>query len=308
MRLGEYDLLIIWGWEYDADFVQLLLRACARRNVRAFVCDLEHLEALPHWLERGELRASVVLDRVWDWGDDYMRHVPAVKRFVPHRINEYELVEQAWNKVAMHMVVIAHGLHAPYLIALPAYDQQPVLPPPDLSPLGGRFSAKPAHGGGSGVLQPLTTWHEVLERRKEWPDDETILQAWVEPRVLGTQQRRAWFRVFYACGSTFLCWADDRTHVHDVVTPEEEQRHQLSVLRGMTQQIAGLCGLNLFSTEIALDEHNLWQVCDYVNEPCDYRLKSKTPNGVPDDIVASIADRIAGWAARRSKRGAARAA
>lgn len=114
MRLGEYDLLIIWGWEYDADFVQLLLRACARRNVRAFVCDLEHLEALPHWLERGELRASVVLDRVWDWGDDYMRHVPAVKRFVPHRINEYELVEQAWNKVAMHMAVIAHGLHAPY--------------------------------------------------------------------------------------------------------------------------------------------------------------------------------------------------
>ena len=80
------------------------------------------------------------------------------------------------------------------------------------------------------------------------------------------------------------------------MTVEEEGRHQLNVLRGMMQQIAGLCGLKLFSTEIALAQNGLWQVVDYVNDPCDYRLKSATVNGVPDEIVAAICDRVVGWA------------
>ncbi|MCS6773170.1 MAG: hypothetical protein NZ693_03550 [Thermoflexales bacterium] len=292
------DLLILWVWEYDADFVALLQQACDRRGVSTWVCGPSDLKGLSEKLDSGRIRARVALDRVWDWGDEYAAHVPAVQRNIPILVNDYALVQRAWNKATIHMELISHGLRAPYLILLPSYEQQPILPPVDLSPLRGRFSIKSAHSGGSGILQPATRWSEVLERRKEWPSDQTILQEWIEPKLLGPKQRRAWFRVFYACGSTFLCWADDRTHVHTEVTPEEESAYGLSVLRGIAQQIAGLCGLNLFSTEIALDQRNLWQVCDYVNEPCDYRLKSKTPNGVPDAVVAGIADRLAGWVAR----------
>jgi hypothetical protein len=70
----------------------------------------------------------------------------------------------------------------------------------------------------------------------------------------------------------------------------------------MAQQIAGLCGLNLFSTELALADNNIWHVCDYVNEPCDYRLKSSVVNGVPDEVVAGVADRIASWVKRNAGR------
>ncbi len=293
------DLLIIWAWEYDADFVTMLMEACARHGLHAVACDESELPALPERLERGELRARVALDRAWDWGDEYERHVAAVQRHVPLLINDYEHTRRIWNKFTVHLDLITHGLHAPYLILLPSYYHDPNPAPPDLSVLGGRFSVKPAHGGGSGVLQPAATWREILERRQAWPADETILQAWVEPKLLGG--RRAWFRVFYACGSTFLCWADDRTHIHEPVTPQEEQRYHLSVLRGMTQHIASLSGLNLFSTEFALDQHNLWQVCDAINEPCDFRLKSKADNGVPDAIVKSIAERIASWVKRKAR-------
>ena len=146
------------------------------------------------------------------------------------------------------------------------------------------------------MISASDAWDAVLTKRREWPHDRTIVQAWVEPKTLG--RRRAWFRVFYACGATFPCWSNDRTHVQHPVTPEEENRFQLGSLRGITQQIAGLCGLNVFSTEIALDQNNIWQVCDYVNEPCDYRLKSTAGNGVPDDVVVAICDRIAGWVKR----------
>lgn len=296
---GVSDLLILWAWEYDADFVAMLVRACAMRDVSARVCGADELAQLPAWLDAGEIRARVGLDRMWDWGGEYERHVEAMQRNVPLMVNDYARVRRVWNKLTMHMTLIAHGIYVPHLILLPSYEEQPNLPRVNLSPLGGRFSVKSVHSGGSGVLNPVTRWEDVLAQRLEWPGEQTILQAWVEPKLLG--KRRAWFRVFYACGSTFPCWADDRTHVQEPVSPEDENRYQLCILRGLTQQIAGLCGLNLFSTEIALDQNNLWQVCDYVNEPCDFRLKSTAVNGVPDEIVAAICDRIAGWVKRRTQ-------
>jgi hypothetical protein len=293
------DLLVLWAWEYDADFVDLLKRACDAQGVSMRLCGPDDVPRLKSRFESGELQARVGLDRVWDWGGEYEAHVEALQRQVPLMLNDYAKVRRVWNKVTMHMELISHGLHAPYLLLVPSFDEQPEPKAIDLQPLGPRFSIKGAHSGGSGVLMPAMTWNDVLAQRKEWPSDETIVQAWVEPRMLG--KRRAWFRVFYACGSTFPCWADDRTHVQEPVTPEDEGRFQLGVLRGMTQQIAGLCGLNVFSTEIALSDNNIWQVCDYVNEPCDFRLKSVVPNGVPDEVVASICDRIASWVKRRTQ-------
>lgn len=293
------DLLILWAWEYDADFINLLTRACTAHDVSAHVCGADALAQLPAQLDAGEIRAHVGLDRVWDWGGEYERHVEAMQRNIPMMVNDYARVRRIWNKLTMHMTLIAHGIYAPHLILLPSYEEQPALPRVDLSPLGGKFSVKSVHSGGSGVLEPVTRWEDVLEQRREWPTEQTILQAWVEPKVLG--KRRAWFRVFYACGSTFPCWADDRTHVQEPVSAEDERRYQLGILRGLTQQIAGLCGLNLFSTEIALDQNNLWQVCDYVNDPCDFRLKSTVANGVPDEVVAAICERIAGWVKRRTR-------
>lgn len=300
MNAKTTDLLVLWAWEYDADFIALLKRTCDRRGVTTLICGPDDFATVSARLESGEINARIGLDRVWDWGGEYELHVEAMKRRVPLMVNDYARVKRVWNKVTMHMTLIAHGLYAPYLLVIPSHDEQPHLPPIDLAPLGGKFSVKSVHSGGSGVLKPTCSWAEVLQKRREWPSDQTILQAWVEPKMLG--HRRAWFRVFYACGSTFPCWADDRTHVQEPVTPEDERRFRLDVLRGMTQQIAGLCGLNVFSTEIALDERNLWQVCDYVNEPCDFRLKSTAPNGVPDEIVAAICERIAGWVKRHAAR------
>lgn len=294
-----HDLLILWAWEYDADFIALLERACAARGVSTLIYGPDDLAGLSQRLDSGQIRARIGLDRVWDWGGEYEVHVDAMRRNVPVMLNDYDLVQRAWNKVTMHMELIAHGLHAPYLALVPSCEEQLNPAPIDLSPLKGKFSVKGAHSGGSGVLKPASTWDEILVQRREWPSDQTIVQSWVEPQLLG--QRRAWFRVFYACGSTYPCWADDRTHVQEPVTPEEEGRFQLGVLRGFAQHIAGLSGLNAFSTEIALDKSNIWTVCDYVNEPCDFRLKSTVVNGVPDVVVGGVCARIASWAWRMTR-------
>ena len=305
----SHDLLVVWAWEFDADYVGLLKRACEARGLSILLAGAEALKGLPALLDSGALRPRAIIDRVWDWGDEYALHVPAVERAAPLNPNPYPLVKRAWNKPTMHYELIAHGLRAPHMVILPSYQADPDLKlfdPRLLAGLDPTYSVKGAHSGGSGVLKAVTQISDALHLRKDWPDDETLLQSWVEPQLM--DGRRAWWRVFHACGRAFACWADDRTHRQTPVTPEEMTRLGLDPLLSITEQIAGICGLNVFSTEIARDTRGVWLVVDYVNEPCDFRLQSKVVNGVPDAIVAQIADTVATWLARRTSRSRAETA
>jgi hypothetical protein len=63
-------------------------------------------------------------------------------------------------------------------------------------------------------------------------------------------------------------------------------------LREVPVRIAQICGLHLFSTEIAMTEEGNFLAVDYVNDPVDLRLQSKAADGVPDSYVESLAARL----------------
>jgi hypothetical protein len=298
------DLLALWAWEYDEIFMHMLRDACRMRRVDALFLggasgiDVDALHDLAHRLDAETLLVRALLDRVWDWGDEYEAHVDAARRRVPRIVNPYERVRAIWDRAHVHYLLMRHGIHVPYMIQLPPWVEAPDIAPMDLSVMHrGLFSVKGVFSGGSGVLPAAATWGDVLERRRAWPDDRTLVQEWIEPRTFDGQ--RAWFRVFYACGAALPCWQDDRTHVQTAVSERDVRRFGLEPLYALTQQIAGVCGLNLFSTEIARDVDGRWVVVDYVNDPCDFRPQSSSSNGVPDAVLETIVARIAGWAARR---------
>jgi hypothetical protein len=58
--------------------------------------------------------------------------------------------------------------------------------------------------------------------------------------------------------------------------------------------ISRLCGLDLFSTEIAITQADQFMVVDYVNDQIDLRLQSKAYEGVPDVIVRDITEKLVG--------------
>jgi hypothetical protein len=127
--------------------------------------------------------------------------------------------------------------------------------------------------------------------RQEFPNDHYLLQAHIEPAELSG--RPAWFRVIYCGGLVFPFWWDPKTHVYAPVTEKEVEKHGLGMLRATASRIAGVCGLDIFSTEIALIPTGVFVAVDYVNHPIDLRLQSATPDGVPDALVHRIAGRIA---------------
>ncbi len=288
----DYDLCLAWNWEYDADFVGLLETACSSRGLSLLQATPEAVTDILEALNRGHLAFRAILDRA---SEADPRFLPLVEWSVAHlvrQINPHDKATHAINKASMHLEFITAGLHTPHTIILPPYDENPRIGPLDLGPLGESFIVKPAHGGGGeGVVFEVSSVDQVLDVRRAFPADHYLLQAHIIPTQLAGQ--RAWFRVIYCGGRIYRFWWDIGRPVYVPVGEDEERKFGLAPLTEITVAIAGICGLDLFSTEIALTTAGLFVVVDYVNNPIDLRLQSAAFDGVPDDIVRDIAGRLA---------------
>jgi len=297
MRIGDnlikssYNLCLAWNWEHDADFVKLLDVACQSHELSLLQINPKNLMDMMQSLVNQEISFQIFFDRA---SDADARFIPVVQWACNHavyHINSHELARRAWDKVAMHQA-ISFSMDTPFTIILQSYDEQPLLPVIDLAPMGGNFTIKPAFGGGGeGVITEAASLNQVLVARREFSSQRYLLQAHIIPARLGS--RMAWFRVIYCAGKVYPCWWHNCTHIYTAVTSDEESYYNLGPLRSLTSSIAHICGLELFSTEIALTHEGRFVIVDYVNDPIDLRLRSKTFDGVPDDIVQDITKRLA---------------
>ncbi len=294
LAVTHYDLCLAWNWEYDADVVAMLEAACLARQRSVLQVTPRNLTAVCQGLERGELSFAALFDRA---SDEDVAFLSIVEWAAKHRlrcINHHDRAQDAWDKATMHSEFLQAGIRTPCTLILPAFSTQPELPTLDTAVLGSRFVVKPAcRGGGLGVVQDARWPDDVTAARQLYPEDRYLLQTCVVPAALGARQ--AWFRLIYCLGHVYLCWWDPLTHVYGPVTPAEESRFGLSRLHAMVRAIAHVCGLGLFSTEIALTDQDELIAVDYVNDPLDLRLQSRAMEGVPDEIVGNIAVRLAAW-------------
>jgi hypothetical protein len=290
--MTQHDFCLAWNWEYDADFVSLLGSTCLDRGLNFFQATPQNIDSTLEVLERGELNFLLFHDRASEADPRFLELVFRASQIGAVFINSHEKAVHALNKASMHLEFITAGIHTPYTIILPPYEDEPHLPPCDLSPLGDSFIIKPAHGGGGeGVVIEARSLEQVLWARQEYPADYYLLQAHITPAQIGG--RPAWFRVIYCGGRVYPCWWDTTTHVYEPVSDDEAAAFGTASLHQTTQAIAGVCGLDIFSTEIALTPAGVCVAVDYVNNPIDLRLKSNTFDGVPDEIVQGVVERLA---------------
>ena len=299
------DLALAWNWEYDDDFIRVVEDVAQSRGLSTYRIQRSNLEEALHRLKEKTLHFRVVFDRASDEDDSF--HPLAHEFLRLHRatdrplriINPYELHKRASDKATMHLELLAHGVDVPYTIIVTPYNHKKELELSltDLARLGRPFIIKPANttGGGIGVVLGAETLKDVLETRQHHKNDKYLLQESVKPAYLS--ENRGWFRVFYAFGTTIPCWWDDQTHVYERVTLEDERTFGLERLHEIAATIQQACHLDFFSTEVVYARDHRLIVVDYVNEICDMRLQSKYPDGVPDQVVTTIAGLIANFAA-----------
>ncbi|MEP7136172.1 MAG: hypothetical protein ABI904_14695 [Chloroflexota bacterium] len=283
------DLCLPWYWEYDIDFVNFAEQACSEQGLTLWQITPDNLLESITALYKGERTFQTILDR--SQGND--RFAPILrwaKENNKKRINPAELSKWSEDKATMHLELLSAGVQTPYTILLAPFHEQPVIPEPDLTPLGGQFVIKPSNeGGGEGVILGASSLDQVLRARMEFPEQKYLLQSTITPRTI--QGRPAWFRVYYAVGKTYPCWWHPLTHVFSSVTQQDEHKYELSPLHDITQRIASICKLDWFSTEIALTLDD-FVVVDYVNDEIDTRIQSKAVDGAPDEVMQGIASQL----------------
>jgi hypothetical protein len=285
----QYDLCLPWYWEYDADFVQMVGRACDEQGLSLWQVTPDNLLESITALYQGEESFRVILDRSQYDARFTPIHTWASEHRV-HRINPRELSDWSQDKATMHLELISAGIHTPYTILLSPFVEQPIVPDLDLTPLSPQFVIKPSHGGGGeGVVLGAFSEDQVLRARMEFPEQKYLIQATVTPRTIHGQP--AYFRVFYANARTFPCWWHPLTHVFSELSPSDEQHYELAPLRDLAVRIAAISRLDWFSTEIALTLEE-FVVVDYVNDSIDVRIQSKAVDGVPDEVVQGIARQL----------------
>lgn len=291
-----YDLCVAWNWAYDADFIGLLDSSCQSRGLSLLQIKPENLPQMLNSLVGGEFSCRVFFDRASDADPQFLPLIQWVSEVSISSINSYEYAARTWDKAELHAALVSQGLSVPPTIILPPYIEQPELPALDLCPLGEQFTIKPAHGsGGVGVMTNATSWEQALTVRQEHATDQYLLQAHITPLQLDA--RPGWFRVLYCAGQVYPCWWDPSSHIYAPVTDVDKECHGLNPLEEITTAIAQLCELDLFSTEIAYISEGHFVVVDYVNDQIDLRLQSNTAEGVPDEIVRSIAQRLVSYVA-----------
>ncbi len=299
--MSRYDLCLAWNWEYDADFVHMIEAACNARGVSLLQVTPDSLGQVMAGLENKEISFRIFFDRASNSDPNFQTLVDWARRHRSFCLNPQKHAIWSRDKATMHLEFLSHGLYIPHTIILSPFDMQSTLNLPDLEPLGGSFAIKPAcEGGGDGVILEATAWEQVLEARQQYAHEKYLLQAHVTTRTLN--DRPAWFRVLFCNGAIYSSWWDQNTHIYTRVTAEEKARFGLRSLREISTRIAQICGLHLFSTEIALTEEGRFLVVDYVNDPVDLRLQSNAADGVPDVYVQNIAARLVRLAESRCAR------
>jgi hypothetical protein len=290
-REDHIDLAVAWDWEFDREFLDLLAGVCSTRSLAFRSVGREDASDVAASVRSGRTRIGTFLDRAAPDEEPFLTLAGTVAGSGAQLLNHPHLVHHASDKATMHLEFLSRGIDVPYTIIISPYEQQReiALSLSTLARLGRPFIIKPANttGGGTGVILGAETLRDVIDSRQHHRRDKYLLQEKIVPAAM--DGRRAWFRVFSVAGTILPCWWDDLTHCYAPVTAKDAEEFALARLREITAEIASLCRLDFFSTEIAVTDGGRFVTIDYVNEICDMRLQSLHPDGVPDEVVLAIA-------------------
>lgn len=288
--MDHYDLAIAFTWEYDIEFVDLLESIFHKSSLTTYIVREFNVHETIEKLRNREIYFSALLDRASDVNSDFEPLNKILTRKKSYIINPNSKVKRATDKALMHKKLLKKNLILPETIIIPEYDKDEDLniTYDELDIIKYPFIIKPTlfSGGGMGVERNGFSLEQIHEARIKSPTEKFMIQEKIEPRSI--ENKRAWFRVFWAFDKVIPTWWNDQTHIYSLVTAKQIKKYHLLPLMRITRKLARLNNLDYFSTEIAINKSHRFVLIDYVNDQCDMRLQSNHLDGVPDVVVVQF--------------------
>jgi hypothetical protein len=320
-------------------FNRWLAEAAGRRGLSCAVIHDGVVDEAVRRLATGELRVGYHLDyfALWHVADDrFARLSQAVQDAGGQPVNAPALARPFTDKAAAHHELARRGLGVPATVLLRPWAVERPLTAAERARLrldepGACVYLKPANGFcGRGVVRADAGGLAAAVRAVHTsdPGDTCLVQRAVRPPRLICDdgvERPAYWRVLHCLDELIPLWwgpvdASPGGVSYRRVTTSEVRRLGLDPMLDYVCELARLCRLDWFSTELCLSdggEESRYVVrpsalgksfpvvaIDYINDQCDVDVQSRWPGAPPDDVVRHIADRFAEEAWRQRQRAA----
>ncbi|RJP76427.1 MAG: hypothetical protein C4524_10140 [Candidatus Zixiibacteriota bacterium] len=277
---------LLWEWSEDAYLVEDFLRQADHLDLRVKVFDPDGFRRLS--MNTVAQDYPVIL---WDRAGDVHREAQYISDWAEAAgsrvINPVRGTLLAMDKAHLHRLLLQNHLPVPQTRVLTDSSNGE-----DLHWGCGKFLVlKPGiSGGGEGVR--IQHWSEdsLREAMSARPGEPWLLQEFIEPAMV--TGRRAWFRVYHLFGEIRVCWWDNTTHIYDLMPCEEVGLMGFHDLRTLGLHLANRFPMQFFSTEIVYCSDGAPLLIDYINDPCDLRSRARIPNGVPEELLNWVFQRI----------------
>jgi hypothetical protein len=311
-----------------AAFDRWLAQAASEHGIS---CALIHdgiVEEVVHRLAGGKLSIGYHLDYFALWhrpADLYARLARAVEDTGGESVNAPARARAFTDKATAVNELRRRGLGVPAtLIVRPRAPHRPLTTVErrrlGIDALGQNVYLKPANGfAGDGVVRTAAddeslTAALVAARHRD-PDETVLIQCEISTPSMKCDDgvaRPAYWRVLYQAGTVMPFWWQPQSRIgpapsYRAVTNSELRRLRLDGVIHYVIELAGITGLNWFSTELCLGgaQSSRYSVTcadgrerpilaiDPVNDQCDVDVQSRWPGAPPDDVVRRIAERFA---------------
>ncbi|MBN1354632.1 MAG: hypothetical protein JW994_08210 [Candidatus Omnitrophica bacterium] len=280
------------------DYFESRLRTeCAFRGMSYILIDRPNLESITGRCRDGAFRLKFYLDMASETftpNDAYLNLNYLLKKSDTKIVDDPDDVKISADKSLTHCNLMARGVPVPYTVITKGAECLRPLTDQERLGLGHFFVVKPALGYGRRGVK-FTDYDNmqkaVNESLQAKMGDTLLIQEFIEPAHIGG--RKGWFRIFYIFGEIIPCWWDPEKSTYHEVLMHEIYEYKLLPLIEITRKIAHITRVDWFSTEIAINKkNNEFIAVDYVNDQCWVNPKSKSPDGIPDDILSRMAYRI----------------
>ena len=291
-----YDLVMTHMLDADDFFIHRVEQHCAEAGLNFFLIEPLWVETFYEGLRQGRLWPRVLVNMHSEHHqpeDIYHRLVRLAQERHTQIIDPLDRAIEAFDKARLHPRLLSHGIQVPFSIIVPTEAITDFrLSGEDRAALGIPFVIKPGMGyGRNGVTLDATGETDLVRSAAAWPDTHYLLQRRIVPGDLNGAP--AYFRVYFVFGTVWCSWWNCYTDRYRLVTRQEMEEFKLEPLREIIRRIAGLTGMNFFSSEIAQTQPGEFVVIDYVNDQCHMLSQSANPKmGVPDELVGAIAKRL----------------
>lgn len=284
-----FDLGIAWNWQLDSEFVEGLNDRALKENLKPYILHAYNFYRSLRDIAENTIYFRFFLDRTLDDGSPLCKISDFLKTKNFSFINHPDSVKKSLDKAVIHQMFIDNDIPVPRTVFINPQDSLPLeakirtFPKPFIVKLSD-------NSFGKTVSLEAGSLDDVIRLRQRYGNINCFAQEKINPTFLGNKLSS--FRAVYCMGDLHVCWWHLLSHNCDILSQADSDKYGLAPLLLIPKYAAKVSKLDFFTADIVMDKKNNFFVVNYADAWPDMRRKSKFNDGVPDNIVDAVTNRI----------------